>query len=153
MERGIVQWVVVADNVEARIWSRRANVAPTLVEVLAHAVGHLREQDIVSDRPGRMRADGRGHMQAMKQRGSARHTERARFGATVAARLARGLQERAWDELVIVAAPRWLGELREHLDDGVRQRVVLEVHHSLMHARIEDLCERIDTERRPSPPA
>jgi protein required for attachment to host cells len=146
-----VQWIVITDHVEARIWSRRGHEPPALVDEIAHPAGHLREQDLVTDEPGRMRADWRGRTQVMKQRGSARHTELVRFAATLGAHLAAARRAGRFDELVLVAAPRWLGELREHLAPEVRARVVSELHHSLMHDRVEDICARIDADRAPPP--
>jgi protein required for attachment to host cells len=146
-----VQWILITDHVEARIWARSGRDTPTLVEDILHPAGHLREQDLVSDEPGRMRADGRGHTQAMKQRGSARHTEQQRFAALVGERLGSALHERRFDELALVASPRWLGELREQLPSAVRAHVVAEIHHSLMHDRVEDICARVDAERTPPP--
>jgi protein required for attachment to host cells len=146
-----VQWIVITDHVEARIWARRDGEAPHLVESLQHPEGHLREQEIVSDEPGRMAARGRGHTQSMKQRGSARHTEQVHFAASVGDHLARALHQGLYDELALVAAPRWLGELREHLDRNVRDHVVAELHHSLMHDRVEDVAARIDADRQSRP--
>ena len=150
-KHGHTQWIVITDHVEARIWARRDGEAPHLVESLQHPEGHLREQDIVSDEPGRMSARGRGHTQSMQQRGSARHTEKVHFAAAVGDHLTRALQQGLFDELALVAAPRWLGELREHLDRNVRAHVVAEVHHSLMHDPVEDVAARIDADRRPRP--
>lgn len=150
-KRGHVQWIVVSDHVEARIWARRDDGPPQLVESLLHPEGHLREQDIVSDEPGRMTARGRGHTQSMQQRGSARHTEGVHFAAAVGAHLTRALQEGLYDELALVAAPRWLGELRDHLDRRVREHIVAEVHHSLMHDRVEDVAARVDAGRQSRP--
>jgi protein required for attachment to host cells len=149
--KGHVQWIVIADHVEARIWARRDGEALHLVESLQHPAGHLREQDLVSDEPGRMTARGRGHTQTMKQRGSARQTEQAHFAAAIGEHLARALHQGLYDELALVAAPRWLGELREHLDRSVRTHVVAEVHHSLMRDRVEDVVARIDASRQPRP--
>ncbi len=148
---GPVQWVVVTDHAEARIWSRQGQGSPTLVEAIPHPAGHLRVQDIVTDEPGRMRADGRGHTQTMQQRGSPRRTIQERFAAVVGAHLARALAEHRYDELALVAAPRWLGELREHLPPAVRQHVVAEIHHGLMHDRVEEVCARVDAARSPPP--
>jgi len=150
-KNGRVQWIVVTDDAEARVWSRQRRAAPVLVE--SYPAGHLREQELVSDEPGRMSARGRGHTQAMKQRGSARHTEQVRCAAAVGAHLTRALQQSPYDERARVAAPRWLGELRDHLDQTVPGRVVAEVHHSLMHDRIEDSAACIDEGRAPRPTA
>jgi protein required for attachment to host cells len=152
-KNGRVQWIVVTDHVEARIWARQNDGPPELIESLQHPEGHLREQDIVSDEPGRMAAGGRGHTQAMKQRGSARHTEQVHFAAALGDHLTRALQRGLYDELALVAAPRWLGELRDQLDRRVRSHVVAEVQHSLMHDRAEDIAARIDAGRQPRPPA
>lgn len=146
-----VQWIVITDHVEARIWARRDGEALHLVESLQHPAGHLREQEIVSDEPGRMTARGRGHTQSMKQRGSARHTEQVHFAAAIGEHLMRALHEGLYDELALVAAPRWLGELREHLDRSVRAHVVAEVNHGLMHDRVEDVVARVDAFRHPRP--
>ncbi len=146
--REAVQWIVVTDQVQARIWSRHPHGAdrqepPTLLESIEHPEGHLREQDLVSDEPGRMTARGRGHTQAMKQRGSAKTTEAHRFAAAIGAHLAAAWEQSLFDEVAVVAAPRWLGILREHLTPEVARRLVATIPHSLMHDRIDDIVARV----------
>lgn len=61
------------------------------------------------------------------------------FAATVAALLDRRHKANPFHALIIAAPPRFLGDLRKHLSDGVRARVVRELHKDLTHLPVSEL--------------
>jgi protein required for attachment to host cells len=64
----------------------------------------------------------------------------ASFGAQIAEWLGKGVQEDAFDRLVLVAAPHMLGDLRKELNKEVHARIVAEVS--------KDLTKHNETELR-----
>lgn len=61
------------------------------------------------------------------------------FAGAVARRLEEALGHREFTELVMVAAPGFLGVLRSKLTPGVRERVRHEVHRELIQGSDEEL--------------
>lgn len=104
-----------------------------------HAQAGLKDRDLKSDGPG----------QAMSQGGSGRHStmeetdyhqqEEDRFAADTAALLAKRAQANGFEQLIIVAPPRTLGELRQHYDKAVEAKIVAEVDKDLVNHPIDKL--------------
>jgi protein required for attachment to host cells len=74
---------------------------------------------------------------------SDRHLEAARFAKTVAAELSKALREKRFDRLQIVAAPRFLGLLRQVLDKEVAAVIEDEKAKDLIHLDAADLTAHL----------
>lgn len=110
-------WIVVADNSHARIFTLDDPAGGLLmVDTLEHPEAREHSRDINADRPGR----------AFDSKGAGRHAmgasvdpveqEIIRFSKEVAAHLRAACQDGRCDRLLLVAGPRLLGHLRQHLD-------------------------------------
>lgn len=123
-------WIVVADAARARILATEGRPGKTLeeLEVLVHGESRQHDQDLTTDRPGRgwANASGDGRHAMSPPTDPAVH-ERDRFAQALAERLRTGRNAGHYDHLVIVAAPAFLGALREQLDPGVARVVSAEV--------------------------
>ncbi len=110
-------WVVAADASRARVFVAEKRTGP-LVEMqdLVHPESRLKEQELVSDSPGRgrMPRGGRGH--SMGHEHDAVENEVDRFAREIAAVLARGRESKQFRRLHVLAGPRLLGLLRRHVD-------------------------------------
>ena len=157
-------WVVVADEAIARILT--TTEAPgTLdpVEALTDPAAHTKEGDLhVNDagrRGGRVSREG-GHGGPRSGAGSTsvtasagpenRHLEARAFARRVAQHLSTALQQKRYATLRIVAAPRFLGHLRQELDAAVRAVVTDELAKDLIHESDDDIAKRL-LEAPPSP--
>ena len=150
-------WVVVADEAIARILTT-GEVPGALdpVEALTDPAAHAKEGELhVSEggrRGGRVSGEG-GHGGPRSGAGSAsvtasagvenRHLEARAFARRVAQHLATALQQKRYDSLRIIAAPRFLGHLRQELDDAVRAVVTDEVSKDLIHASDDEIAQRL----------
>ena len=126
------EWVLTANGAGYRIFSRDKKFAP-LVEVqhLDWPSGRLSGQDLVSDRPGRS-FDSRGAgRHAMEPRTDVHTEEEMQLAREIARALGDGHRDGAYSQLIIIAAPRLLGHLRESLPAQVRQNVVAEIDKDL----------------------
>lgn len=132
-------WIVVADAARARILSCEGRACHGLVDVeaLSHSESRAQNQDLVSDRPGRGwgSAHGEGRHAFEEPTEPAQH-ERDRFARMVAERLKSAHHEGVYKHLVIVAAPSFLGALREVMDRAVAHTVRVEVAKNVV--KIED---------------
>jgi len=150
-------WVVVADEAIARFLT--TTEAPGVLdplEALTDPAAHAKEGELhVNDagrRGGRVSSDGgQGGGGPATVTASAgvdnRHLEARAFARRVAQHLATALQQKRYDTLRIVAAPRFLGHLRQELDAGVRAVVVDELDKDLVHASDDEIAKRLLQDR------
>lgn len=73
----------------------------------------------------------------------AKETGERRFAHTLAHVLERGLTDRSFDRLVLVAPPKLLGALRENLSRGLQAAVVAEVPRDYTHSAVEELMAQL----------
>jgi len=124
--------LVVADESEARFYNVRPHKSVELVGCLTDPVAHLRDRDLVSDRPGRK--FDRAPLIAGRRGATARHATGGeqsprQHEAEVFARRVEGL--------IVMSGPVFLGLLREALPESVRAALVAEVGKDLLHQGVE----------------
>jgi protein required for attachment to host cells len=137
-------WVVVADSSSCRLFAAEKPVGPLQeFESFVHPEGRMHGRDLVSDQPGRA-FDGKGAgRHAMEAQVSPKKHEAMMFAGLIAQRLAQGRAQRAFDRLVLVAPPAFLGVLRERLDRHVRARVAREVGKNMSRLKPAALRARL----------
>ena len=154
-------WVLVADEAIARIlrWPEQGDALES-VEELTDPAAHAKEGDFNRDAQGRragVAPHGSRQNTPHRLRGTAsvtasagegdRHLEAQGFARRVAQHLADALRAKRFDELRIVAAPRFLGHLRKELDSHVEATVSQELNKDLVHAENSELTRRLFPER------
>ena len=117
------QWIVVSDAARARLFSRDAEHKLTLVDTLKHSESEAHEGDLRTGGKGEIHdSGGSGQHQADPQTTtSEKHADI--FAKQVTERLKSGLNDDAFKELIIVADPSFLGRLRDHMDNPLRDTV------------------------------
>jgi protein required for attachment to host cells len=128
--RMVNTWVVVADGTRARLFNRHKNRKLEEFDVLLSPEHRLHEGDLVSDREGRASANGAGG-NAMGNRNSTKNHEMANFAKRLASRLERGRTAGEVGRLVLVAPPRFLGQLRASLSVSASELVALSIDKEL----------------------
>jgi protein required for attachment to host cells len=123
-------WVLVADNSRARIFSVEKATSP-LQEIrdFTHPEARLHEGDLVTDKDGRDRGPSAAH--GMGSEHVHKHDGAERFAATVCAELDAARASGIFKKLYIVAAPTFLGLLRKHQSNALKQAIGGEVDKNL----------------------
>jgi protein required for attachment to host cells len=146
--------ILVADQADARIYELSARGEPlAFIRELQNSQARLHERDLVSDRPARRFANAPN----AKRRGSVVHhatggesTQHKHLAEHFARELAEELEKEraagAYDHLVIMAAPAFLGMLRSQIGKAVQACVVAEVHHDLVHQSEQVVREHLPKE-------
>ncbi|MEZ4451533.1 MAG: host attachment protein [Nannocystaceae bacterium] len=133
-------WILIADAARARIFAVEGPRDPWVaVDVEDHPEGRLRGVDLVSDRPGRSFHSSAPARSAMEPHTDPREVEAQRFARALAERALAGRREGAYESLVLVAPPRFLGHLRSALAPGVAERVSASIDADLTHFADGDL--------------
>jgi protein required for attachment to host cells len=143
MNESTTTWVVVADASGARIFAfEEKNEAWRLVEeVKGDGSGH---PDQTGDF-GKKASEHKGALHGHGEQNPKETTER-RFAHTLAHMLERGLTNKAFAKLALVAPPKLLGDLRENLSRGLQACLVTEVHKDYVHFNPKELQEHLRAE-------
>lgn len=137
-------WVVVADSVRARIFTAETSTSGLAeLETLTHPEGRMHDRDITSDLPGRS-FDSLGNARhAMEPPTDPKHELAIEFARTVAHHLDAARIKKDFERLVIVAAPAFLGLLRDQLNPTCRKQVAFELNKNLTQHTPEDIREHL----------
>jgi protein required for attachment to host cells len=117
-------WVVVADSSAARIFNAPSPTG-ALEEIAsyAHAEGRLHESDMRTDEPG-MTKDRAGYAKhGMEPKVKPKEQEAIAFARLLAKRIELARSKSEIERVILVAAPEFLGHLRDVLDEDARKIV------------------------------
>ncbi len=133
-------WIVIADGARARILLNegrgRGVVSVAGGEWLAD---HAPDRELNSDRPGRTFDSVGAGRHAMEPTSSPHQRHKAEFARMLVDHLMTQRANRAFDQLVIVAAPATLGEIRTHLNKDLEACLLGEIDKDLTHIRDNEL--------------
>ena len=137
-------WVLVAESSRAKFYSASSIKGPLAeVDTLVHPESRMHEGDLVSDRPGSDRG-GVGHgRHIVDDRTTARKQENLSFARDIAANLAAAHHKGAFNKLVLIAPPAFLGLLRENLSKEVLDCVTGQIDKNLVQQPAQVVCEYI----------
>jgi protein required for attachment to host cells len=123
-------WVVVGNRTIARLLEAATPVAELLeVEVLVHPEGRLSARELKTDQPGRAFDSKGSGRHALQSEVEPQRQEALEFARRIAARLESARVHREVERIILIAAPEFLGLLRDVLTAHVRKMVIAE--HSL----------------------
>ena len=148
-------WIVVANNTAARIFTLVAP-APRLKddslpttgqelsrleeqEFLENPQGRVKNQALDADRPGRAYQSAGKSRHGVTREVDAKTQEVIRFARQVAARLESARRQGEVERLVLVAAPEFLGLLRQHLSAELRRMIDQELSLDLLPMKAQEI--------------
>lgn len=136
-------WVVVADRKRARIFWSKDLLSPL-----------HEEQDLIlaadaasgySDKPGRTTNRMGEHRHGLQKENTAADVELERFAKTISVAVDKVRTGKGMDELVLVAPPELLGELRTHLSRPAAHLVTHELHKDMVHMTADEIRKHLGT--------
>lgn len=137
----IVTWVLIADAATARMVSYNARDGE-VVELLGKAWQAPSPAEY-SDEPGSVHHGVAQDRSAVVRPDPKRIAEHA-FAKELAQKMTDYYRKSAFDELVIIAAPHMLGEVRGALGAEVRSVVVTEIAKDLTNVPVRDLPKHLN---------
>ena len=140
-------WIVVADGARARFFvasdDGRKLASVRRVDMVAPA-SRGRTRDLERDRPGRAYASSRsGTRHALEPAHDPHKLAKHRFAAELAQVLDSACSRRDFDQIVLVAPRRSLGELRDLMTARVRRCIAREVAKDLTNETASGLWRRL----------
>ncbi len=136
--------LIVADNSKARFFSMESRTGPIEeTKSVVHTEARLHEQNMTSDLPGRDSGkDGEG-THNYQSKISPKEQENINFAREIAAELNKARKENEFKQLVLVAAPEFLGKLREQMNEQTRKMVSFELAKNLSHLNPVEIREHL----------
>lgn len=133
-------WVLVADSSQARIFSAENSQADLIeIETLLHPEGRLHEQDMDSDLPGKNSGSQGAGGHAYSDENSPKEQEEIDFALRVAHHLSDELNQNKFDRLYMVAAPSFLGDLRNALSSRVEKHIAFSLGKNIVMLSPEEI--------------
>ena len=142
-------WVVIGDGKKALVLQNAGDA-----QLLNLRRVSVREQDNPATRNQGSDSPGRSFSPSGVRSGSVGETdwhqiEEDRFAATIAEDLNRAAREQLFKELVVVAPPKTLAELRREWSKDTQKRIVAEIPKDYTHHPIPEIESMLLTHRPP----
>lgn len=138
-------WVVVADSNTARIYTHNINSHKEplkLLHTLNHPESKLRDQDLVSDRPGHYKSGGTNRG-AFVSRSDPKELEIEKFAHQIVELLDQGRKQNQFEQLFIFADPRFYGLMGMHMNKHVMEMVSKVVQKDYTHLSEHELLDEV----------
>jgi protein required for attachment to host cells len=139
-------WIVVANRTDARILTHRKGHPVIELETLVCPEARQPDRSMLTDAPGRSHDRKGPARHAMEPPTNVNDQISRQFARRIAERLERGRNEHAWQNLVLVAGPKFLGLLREELGSHCMQLVLAETHKNIVKHSVEEIVAALPYE-------
>lgn len=141
----IITWILIANGANARVIE---NDGPGhgLKEVSGFDLNrdHAPIRETADDRQGRSFDSHGSGRHAMEPSTPIDRIDDLKFVAELAEMLDNALKNNAYDRLILIAAPRTLGDIRGAISDHVAKLVYAEVAKDLTHVSVHDLSGHVN---------
>ena len=116
-------WIVVGESSRAKIYALRSRIKLEELQSLVHPASRLRGTELESDRPGRSFDSGGQGRHAMSTSVEPMEQEAIRFAKEIGEQVTVSCRDGNYNHLMIIAGARFLGLLREAIDNPQQLRV------------------------------
>jgi len=138
-------WVLVADATRARIFAREKKFGPLEeLNTMVHPESRLQRQSLVSDRPGQVQESAGAGESANEEPTDPKLTESIEFARDVSQQITQGRTDNAFEGLILVAEPKFLGLLRKHLDAHTEKVVKHEIPKNMTREDTKSIARLLD---------
>lgn len=138
-------WILVADRSQARLFQRnKPQDGIHLIQRMDHPEGRMKEREINSDRPGRAFHSGDVQRSGYSPDLSATDHVAKNFAQSLATLLDQGRNQSRYERIVLVAAPRMLGWIRDSLPDLTQALVVEALDKDLSYLSEDQVIEYLE---------
>ena len=135
--------LLIANASTARVFSYQAREEFNLVKEFDHPQSRQKGSDLVSDRPGHNQGTSGGHGE-FAPANHPKQIEAERFAQELASWLDDERKQNRCNQLMLVAAPGFLGLLNKYLNDQTMQLVYKSLHKDYSQVIQRDLPKRLD---------
>lgn len=139
-----VSYIVITDSARARILRfDHEDGQIESVEDLVHPDARKRERELDSDKAGRHPSSVSGGRHGVNRENKRHLEERRHFAGQLADSLEYARSKGRFTDLILIANPRFLGELRDQLSDGCAELVSHTLSRNLVTAPVDEILEHL----------
>jgi protein required for attachment to host cells len=136
-------WILVANASRARLFATDERAQRwDLREEFLHRESRLQTREL-KNQPDNPNAGTLHKPRPENEPNGRQELEHDRFARQLAQRLERGLNDHAYERLVVAAPPEFLGRLRKMISHRVHQRLMLDLRADYVNVPPRELPERI----------
>ncbi|MCF7971364.1 MAG: host attachment protein [Methylococcaceae bacterium] len=132
-------WILVADSSRARFFVANSRTELQDIGELLHPEGRLHEHDMASDEPGRIASASGEH--SYQKHISPKEQEVINFAKSIASYVEEALNAYKFEQLMIIAEPKFLGNLRKQLPDKIQNTVSFELDKNITMLSKEEIIK------------
>ena len=133
-------WILVADSSRARIFAAEsATSSLTEMKDLMHPEARLHEQKLTSDLPGRQAGKSAGSHHAVSGETDPKKYEALNFAREISQHLEDARKKQEYEHLIVIAAPAFLGLLRENLTADTSKYITLELDKNMVKHSADEI--------------
>lgn len=133
-------WIIVGDSARARFYKTEDATSDFQeFQSLIHNESRMLEQKLTSDRSGITHDTAGMSRFNINPEQNIKQKESEKFAHEIANYLEKSRTENKFTQLVVVAAPKFLGQLRNELSDCCKKMIVSEYDKNISHMRTSDL--------------
>ena len=137
-------WILVADSSQARIFNAETRSSQlNEMQTFSHPEGRQHEQNLSSDLPGRQADKSSPSHHGLSDRTDLKKHEAIGFSKQIALHLDESRKNQDYNQLIIVAAPSFLGLLREQLSSATSKLITLELDKNLGKESAESIRQHL----------
>ena len=137
-------WIVLADAATAKLYQPQASGRDwQLISEVTHPQSRAKESEPGTDKPGRVK-QSTGSRAAMEPPTPRKEVEIEKFAREIAKALDDALVRKAYDRLVLVAPPEFVGILRKLLSERVERCIATTVEKDYLHLDLPEARERLE---------
>jgi len=141
-------WILVADEFRARLFEAQAKDGKLEeIDDITYPEGRMQDGEMTRDRLPRVHESVGGARHAIEPHTSIRDKVHLKFARELAERLEHGRVNHAYEELVLVAGPRFLGLLRSTIGHEVSKLLVKSIGKDITRSKPEEIRRVVDDER------
>ncbi len=136
--------VVVADASKARYF-RVDSPTGELIELEddVNPEGRMHQGDLITDKPGEQTSHAKDSRSVVDESTEPKDVEIQRFARSITEKLDKERAQGNLEKLYIVAPPKFLGELRQHMNASLKSLVVDEINKDLAHMDARELRKQL----------
>lgn len=136
-------WVVAANQVRARIFEREKRNKLKELRNLVNPEARLRERDLTSDEPGRVVGMANPERHGVPAPHSKKEQAAERFARELCEMLFQGRDNGGVENIILIAPPTFLGQLRSHMDAPTRRLVTTEIAKNVVEQPVERILDTL----------
>lgn len=139
-------WVLVADSAHARIFNAEtAKSALSEVKSINHPEGRQHEHELTSDLPGRQTGGAKDSHHSLGGKTDAKEHEAIEFAKDLCKYLEEAHNTQKFSQLIVVAAPHFLGQLRKEMNNNVAKLITLEIDKDIVKQDADEIRSHLPT--------